>query len=115
MNYSNFLTVRELTVLIKYNLENDIRFKNILVKGEISNLKIHPSGHWYFTLKDKFSRISAVMFSSYAKNVKIRITEGMQVILTEALAYMKMEEVINFTLIIFNQMVSVLYIYNLKN
>ena len=82
MNYSNFLTVRELTVLIKYNLENDIRFKNILVKGEISNLKIHPSGHWYFTLKDKFSRISAVMFSSYAKNVKIRITEGMQVILT---------------------------------
>ena len=82
MNYSNFLTVRELTVLIKYNLENDIRFKNILVKGEISNLKIHPSGHWYFTLKDKFSRISAVMFSSYAKNIKIRITEGMQVILT---------------------------------
>lgn len=82
MNYSNFLTVRELTVLIKYNLENDIRFKNILVKGEISNLKIHPSGHWYFTLKDKFSRISAVMFSSYAKNVKIRITEGMQVILS---------------------------------
>ena len=82
MNYSNFLTVRELTVLIKYNLENDIRFKNILVKGEISNLKTHPSGHWYFTLKDKFSRISAVMFSSYAKNVKIRITEGMQVILT---------------------------------
>ena len=82
MNYSNFLTVRELTVLIKYNLENDIRFKNILVKGEISNLKIHPSGHWYFTLKDKFSRINAVMFSSFAKNIKIKITEGMQVILT---------------------------------
>ena len=86
MNYSNFLTVRELTVLIKYNLENDIRFKNILVKGEISNLKIHPSGHWYFTLKDKFSRISAVMFSSYAKNVKIRITEGMQVMLTGSIS-----------------------------
>lgn len=82
MNYSNFLTVRELTVLIKYNLENDIRFKNILVKGEISNLKIHPTGHWYFTLKDKFSRISCVMFASYARNVKIKVTEGMQVILT---------------------------------
>ena len=82
MNYSNFMTVRELTVLIKYNLENDIRFKNILVKGEISNLKIHPSGHWYFTLKDPFSRIACVMFASSAKNVKIKITEGMQVILT---------------------------------
>ena len=82
MNYNNFLTVRELTVLIKYNLENDIRFKNILVKGEISNLKIHPSGHWYFTLKDQYSRISSVMFASYARNIKIKITEGMQVIVT---------------------------------
>lgn len=82
MDYSNFLTVRELTVLIKYNLENDIRFKNILVKGEISNLKIHPSGHWYFTLKDQYSRLNCVMFGSYARNIKIKITEGMQVILT---------------------------------
>lgn len=82
MDYNNFLTVRELTVLIKYNLENDIRFKNILVKGEISNLKIHPSGHWYFTLKDQFSRINCVMFASYARNIKIKINEGMQVILT---------------------------------
>ncbi len=81
MNYNNFLTVRELTVLIKYNLENDIRFKNVIVKGEISNLKIHPSGHWYFTLKDQFSRIACVMFASYAKNIKIKVNEGMQVIL----------------------------------
>jgi len=82
MNYNNFLTVRELTVLIKYNLENDIRFKNILVKGEISNLKIHPSGHWYFTLKDQFSKINCVMFFSYSKNIKIKVNEGMQVILS---------------------------------
>lgn len=63
------------------NLESDDKLRNIQVIGEISNLKIHHSGHWYLTLKDERSRISAVMFATQAKKVKIPIKDGMKVIL----------------------------------
>lgn len=85
MMKNSYLTIQELTHIIKYDLENDYRLKNILVKGEISNLKIHTSGHWYFTLKDARSRINAVMFASNARNCRFKIEEGMQVIVTASI------------------------------
>lgn len=85
MNYSNFITVYELTGIIKNCLENDLRLKNILIKGEISNLKIHTTGHWYFTLKDARSKVNAVMFASHALNCKIKVNEGMQVIVSASI------------------------------
>ena len=54
------LSVKELTTLIKNLLEGS--FPNVTVEGEISNCKLHPTGHIYFTLKDSESQISAVMF-----------------------------------------------------
>lgn len=90
MMKNSFLTIQELTYLIKYDLENDYRLKNILVKGEVSNLTLHKSGHWYFTLKDARSRISAVMFASYTRNCKFRLEEGMQVIVTASVTVYEM-------------------------
>lgn len=77
----NHLTVTNLNKYIKTRLESDERLKSLSVVGEVSNLKIHYTGHWYFTLKDERSRISAVMFSTYSKNVNIKITDGMKVVL----------------------------------
>jgi len=90
MMNNKFLTIQELTYIIKNDLENDYRLKNILVKGEISNLKIHTTGHWYFTLKDSRSRINAVMFASSARNVKFKIEEGMQVLVTASITVYEM-------------------------
>lgn len=90
MMNNNFLTVQELTYIIKHDLENDYRLKNILVKGEISNLKFHTSGHWYFTLKDSRSRVNAVMFASHARNCKFKIEEGMQVIVSASITVYEM-------------------------
>ena len=76
-------TVSEINSLINRKLKMDPNFKNILVKGEISNFKTNAfSGHSYFTLKDENSQIDAVMF----KGMKDRVIEyetedGMKVII----------------------------------
>ncbi|GIQ70678.1 exodeoxyribonuclease VII large subunit [Xylanibacillus composti] len=61
----NILSVKALTRYIKMRLEGDERLQQIWVQGEISNFTHHSSGHMYFTLKDKDSRVKCVMFSSY--------------------------------------------------
>ncbi len=55
-----------LTRHIKSQLENDPLLQNIWVRGEISNFKLHSSGHAYFSMKDEFSAIRCVMFRSRA-------------------------------------------------
>ena len=65
--------------------ENDI-LNNVLVKGEISNLKYHPSGHIYFSLKDNDSVIKCVMFSSYTGNLNFKLQEGDKVIVNGTLS-----------------------------
>ncbi len=61
----NILSIKALTRYIKMRLEGDERLQQIWVQGEISNFTHHSSGHMYFTLKDKDSRVKCVMFSSY--------------------------------------------------
>src|SRR6266567_1518448 len=56
------LTVAELTRSIRGLLET--RFGAVWVQGEISNYKLHPSGHQYFTLKDQRAQIACVIFRS---------------------------------------------------
>ncbi|RAP52515.1 MAG: hypothetical protein BZ137_08590 [Methanosphaera sp. rholeuAM130] len=63
-------------------LKNDNLLANIMVKGEISNYKTYPSGHSYFTLKDKDSQIRSVMFYGYKQNLKFEPKNGMKVIIT---------------------------------
>jgi exodeoxyribonuclease VII large subunit len=72
------LTVTELTQQIKDLLE--IKFSEVWVEGEISNLRIPPSGHLYFTLKDEFSQIRAVFFKMQARTLRYMPEEGLQVI-----------------------------------
>jgi len=72
------LTVSELTREIKDILED--RFSDIWVEGEISNLRIPPSGHIYFTLKDDFSQIRAVLFRMQARTLRFVPEDGIHVI-----------------------------------
>lgn len=61
--------------------ETDYLLRNLEVKGEVSNLKYHSSGHIYFTLKDERSAIRCVMFRSYAASLAFLLKEGMKVTL----------------------------------
>lgn len=74
------LTVSEINNYIKKVIDNDFILNNAGVKGEISNFKIHSSGHIYFSLKDSFSKINCVMFKSYAKGLNFIPQDGMKVI-----------------------------------
>lgn len=80
--YIKILTVSALNNYIKKVMDNDYILNNVHVKGEISNLKIHNSGHIYFSLKDEFGKINAVMFRSDAENLKFIPENGMDVEVT---------------------------------
>ncbi len=56
------LSVGEVNNYVKKLVENDFILKNLNVKGEISNLKFHSSGHIYFSLKDENSKVNCIMF-----------------------------------------------------
>ena len=71
-------TVIEITSEIKQTLEGNL--KSILVKGEISNLKKHSSGHYYFTLKDNYAQISCVMWKWRNMHMSFILEDGMMVI-----------------------------------
>jgi exodeoxyribonuclease VII large subunit len=71
-------TVSELTKLIRLELESS--FPLVWVEGEISNYHFHSSGHIYFTLKDEFSQLKAVMFRSQASQLPFQLKDGLQVI-----------------------------------
>lgn len=60
-------SVSDINTYIKAILTSEERLKFIKIRGEISNFKAYPSGHFYFSLKDDNSTISAVMFANYAK------------------------------------------------
>ncbi len=80
MEKKKYLTVTALTRYIKYKFDNDAHLKNVLLKGEISNFKHHSRGHFYFTLKDDKSQISAIMFTRNASKVKFTPEDGMNVL-----------------------------------
>lgn len=70
-------SVAELNSRIKGLLEQDPVLQNVCVRGELSNYKIYPSGHHYFTLKDAESSIRCVMFRSSAAKLRFRPESGM--------------------------------------
>lgn len=73
------LSVGEVNNYVKKLVENDFILKNLNVKGEISNLKFHSSGHIYFSLKDENSKVNCIMFKNNAVNLDFRLEEGMKV------------------------------------
>lgn len=74
------LSVSQINDYIRALLDNDDLLLSAAVRGEISNLTFHRSGHIYFTLKDEGGTIKAVMFRSSAARVKFALREGMNVI-----------------------------------
>lgn len=76
------LTVSEVNNYIKKILDNDFILNNLSVRGEISNLKYHSSGHIYFSLKDDNSKINCIMFKSKSLDLDIVLQEGMAVIVS---------------------------------
>ncbi len=76
--FRHILTVSELTQEIKELLEE--KFFDLWVEGEISNFRVPPSGHIYFTLKDDLSQIRAVIFRSQARALRFVPEDGLHVI-----------------------------------
>jgi len=72
------LTVSQLTEQIRLVLEDE--FIDIHIVGEISNAKIYPSGHWYFSLKDKDSTLPCVSFKNTNQSIKFRLEDGLMVV-----------------------------------
>ena len=77
----NPITVTDLNRYIKNKVDDDEYLNNVLVKGEISNLKHHYTGHMYFTLKDENSLIKCIMFKTYTPNLKFVPKDGMKVMI----------------------------------
>ena len=73
------LSVSELNARIKGLIESDPVLGSVYVRGELSNYKVYPSGHHYFTLKDAESSLSCVMFRSAASKLRFRPESGMRV------------------------------------
>ena len=81
------LSVSALNEQIKHLLEES--FSRVFVEGELSRITFHNSGHIYFTLKDKDSAISCVMFRGNASKLKFRLEEGLKVVIDGAITLYK--------------------------
>ena len=79
MNENRVLSVTELNEIIKSLVDATPILNNVCIKGELSNYKIYPSGHHYFTLKDQNSSLKCVMFRSSASKLRFRPESGMGV------------------------------------
>jgi exodeoxyribonuclease VII large subunit len=76
----NILTPSQVGQYIKGFMDRDRVLSGLLVRGEISNYKMYPSGHHYFTLKDGEGALRCVMFRGDAASLRFRPENGMQVI-----------------------------------
>ncbi len=77
----NYLTVEALTKYIKRKFDADPYLKKVYVKGELSNVKHHSSGHIYFTLKDDKAQIKGIMYARQAAKLKFSAENGMNVLI----------------------------------
>lgn len=76
-----YLTVEALTKYIKRKFEADPYLRKVYVKGELSNVKLHSSGHLYFTLKDDKAQIKGIMYARHAGQLKFHVENGMNVLI----------------------------------
>ncbi len=77
-----YLTVTAITRYLKSRFDMDENLNKVYLKGEISNLKIHTTGHIYFSIKDENSKINAIMFKSNASKLTFQPKEGMKIMVT---------------------------------
>lgn len=74
------LSITQVNEYIRAQMDRDILLNNVAVRGEISNYKMYPSGHHYFTLKDEGAALKCVMFKGNAMRLRFRPDNGMKVI-----------------------------------
>ena len=74
------LSISQLNEYLRVKMNDDPFLTQIAVRGEISNYKLYPSGHHYFTLKDEASALKCVLFRGNATGLRFRPANGMQVI-----------------------------------
>ena len=79
---SNVLSITEINEYIRSRMDGDALLGNVCVRGEISNYKLYPSGHHYFTLKDEYAALKCVMFKGNAFRLRFRPENGMKIIAT---------------------------------
>jgi len=80
MNRSIF-TISQVNNYVKNLMDRDLLLQNLWIRGEISNFKLHSSGHMYFTLKDDQSRIRCVFFRYQNADLDFTPSDGLKVIL----------------------------------
>ena len=78
----HIFSVTEVNELVKLLLDNEPMLRSICVRGELSNYKMYPSGHHYFSLKDQEGAIRCVMFKGSAMKLRFRPENGMKVLVT---------------------------------
>ena len=76
----NVLSITQLNEYIRGRMDADPLLAQVAVRGEISNYKLYPSGHHYFTLKDESGALKCVMFKGNAMRLRFRPENGMKVI-----------------------------------
>lgn len=76
----NVYSVSQVNAYIKNMFKQDFMLQSVGVRGEASNVKYHPSGHIYFTLKDQKGTLACVMFAGNRDGLKFRMEEGMQIV-----------------------------------
>ncbi len=76
----NVLSITQLNEYIRGKMDTDPLLTQVAVRGEISNYKLYPSGHHYFTLKDESSALRCVMFKGNASRLRFRPENGMKII-----------------------------------
>lgn len=76
----NVLSITQLNEYIRGKMDTDPLLTQVAVRGEISNYKLYPSGHHYFTLKDEASALRCVLFKGNALKLRFRPENGMKII-----------------------------------
>lgn len=74
------LSVTQINEYIRSQMDADPRLTNVVIRGEISNYKLYPSGHHYFTLKDEGAALRCVMFKGNAQKLRFRPENGMKIL-----------------------------------
>lgn len=85
MTNAKILSVSEVNQYVKTLLESNSLLKNLVIQGELSNVKRAASGHLYFSLKDSGSKIDCVMFKNAAMGLKFMPKEGQKITLRGSL------------------------------
>lgn len=82
MKHNNIYTVGRITQYISNLMAGEPILEHITVSGEVSNPKYHSSGHIYFDIKDKSSKLACVMFKSARRGLTFQMKEGDKVLVT---------------------------------